>query len=43
MALKNMSARLLDDEALEYAQGMLEENWTPEAVLLELYNLCATT
>ena len=43
MALKNMSARLLDDEALEYAQGMLEENWPPEAVLLELYNLCATT
>lgn len=43
MAMKNMNPRLLDDEALEYAQGMLEEGWEAGAVLLELYDLCATT
>ena len=43
MAMKNMNPHLLDDEALEYAQGMLEEGWEAGAVLIELYDLCAVT
>ena len=41
MAYKNMRIGLLDDEALEYAQGMLEEGWPAHAALMELYDLCA--
>lgn len=42
MAVKSMNPRLLDDEALTYAQEMLEEGWSASAVLLELYDLCAS-
>lgn len=43
MANKNMNPKLLNGEALDYAQEMLEEGWSANAVLLELYDLCAAS
>jgi hypothetical protein len=43
MALKNMSARKLDDDVLEMGMQMLTDGWTVGQTLADMYDMIATT